>query len=132
MEGAEPDGIGLGPDEVLDTLFHFLGGLIGKGNGQDAVRRDAELQEVGDAAGQNLGLPRSGAGSDQERALCMIYGLTLAVVQGVENRIHKNSFSLQIKGPHQMVRASHKIISYFIADRIGGMTCFLRLMTLGR
>ena len=25
-----------------------------------------------------------------------------------------------------------KIITYFIADRIGGMTCFLRLMTLGR
>ena len=43
MEGAEPDGIGLGPDEVLDTLFHFLGSLIGKGDGQDPVRRDAEL-----------------------------------------------------------------------------------------
>ena len=92
MEGAEPNGIGLGPDEVLDALFHFLGGLIGKGNGQDAVGRDAELQEVGDAAGQNLGLPRSGAGGNEKRALCMVYGLTLAVVQGVENRIHTNCY----------------------------------------
>ena len=36
------------------------------------------------------------------------------------------------KKAHTVSMGPLKIITYFIAERIGGMTCFLRLMTLGR
>lgn len=41
VKRTQPDAVGLGTDEVGHTFLHFLGGLVGKGNGQDAVRRDA-------------------------------------------------------------------------------------------
>ena len=88
MERAQPDAVRLGADEVGHAFLHFLGGLIGKGNGQDAVRCDAQFQEVSNAAGQDLGLARTGASRNQQRPFGMLDGFTLAVVEGIKNRIH--------------------------------------------
>ena len=88
MERAQPDAVGLGADEVGHAFLHFLGSLIGKGNGQDAVRRDAQFQEMSNAAGQDLGLARTGASRNQQRPFGMLDGFTLAVVEGIKNRIH--------------------------------------------
>ena len=56
MEGAEPNAFGIGADEVLYTFAHFLGGLVGKGNGQDMVGSDAFFEEIGNAARKDLSL----------------------------------------------------------------------------
>jgi hypothetical protein len=54
---------------MADRREHFLGGLVGKGHGQDAGRRYLSgLDQPGDAGGQHAGL--AGAGPARIRAFC--------------------------------------------------------------
>ena len=69
VEGAEPwhafDGAA---DQNADTLFHFAGGLVGKGHSQDlAWPGFAERQDMRDAGGQNARLARTGTSQDEHR-----------------------------------------------------------------
>ena len=45
----------------------FPGGLVGERQQQDAVRRDALFQQIGDAVGERARLARAGAGDDERR-----------------------------------------------------------------
>ena len=75
VEGADPDpAVG---HEGLDPLPHLAGGLVGEGDGQDVVRLDALLQQVGDAAGDDAGLAAAGPGQDEQRSFEVRDGLAL-------------------------------------------------------
>ena len=62
--------------------FHLAGGLVRKGDGENAIRGDAQLSEqVGDAVRQDARLTASGAGKDQNRAIGLPNGGRLHVVE---------------------------------------------------
>jgi len=47
---------------------HFLGRLVGEGQGQNRPGGDAAGDEVGDPMGDDPGFSRAGAGQDQHRS----------------------------------------------------------------
>ena len=68
---------------------HLAGGLVGKRDGQNRVRRDALfLDEPRDAAGDDAGLARAGAGQDEQRALGRFNGGALFGIQIGDERLH--------------------------------------------
>ena len=71
VEGAEP-GHALDDlaDHLADALLHLARRLVGEGDGQDLARVGAaEVEDMGDAGGQNAGFAGSGAGQHQNRAV---------------------------------------------------------------
>ena len=60
------------PDEALGAREHFLGGAAREGEQEDPLRRDAAVDQVGDAVDQRSRLSRSGAGDDEERSVSAI------------------------------------------------------------
>ena len=67
-------------DEFIDTLLHLSRGFVGEGEGHDTSRRNALLQEVGDAVSEDAGLTRSGAGHDERRPFRTGHGLPLSII----------------------------------------------------
>ena len=61
---------------------HLLRGAAGEGEEEDALRRDAALDEVGDAIDERARLPGAGAGDDEQRAVAERGGGGLLGVQG--------------------------------------------------
>jgi len=56
--------------QPVNALAHLAGGLVGEGDGQNGVRRDALLlDKPGDAAGDDARLARAGPGENQQWAL---------------------------------------------------------------
>jgi len=75
--------------ELLEPHQHLTGGLVGKGDRQDAIGRDAPLADhVGDAIGQHASLARSWAGQDQHRAVDGEDGLALGRIESGEH-VHR-------------------------------------------
>ena len=75
-------------EQLVHALGHFAGGLVGEGDGQDGVGRDAFLaDQPGDAAGDDAGLARAGAGQDEQRALGGLDGGALFGIQIGEQRL---------------------------------------------
>ena len=73
--------------QPVDALGHLAGGLVGEGDGQDGVGRDAFLaDQPGDAAGDDAGLARAGSGEDQQRAFGGLDGGALFGIQVGELR----------------------------------------------
>ena len=68
VEGATPQPERLLADEVGNAPHHFRGRLVGKGEQEDLVRRNALFEQVGDAIGERAGLAGAGTGDDQGRA----------------------------------------------------------------
>ena len=77
MEGAEPHGLGAVADEGLDAFAHFAGGFVGEGDAEDALGRDAELHESGDAIGDDAGLSGARTGEDEEGSAGVGHGFGL-------------------------------------------------------
>jgi hypothetical protein len=66
VEGADPHAAHIDRQHGRQPRHHFLGGLVGEGDGQQAAGRDlAGLQQPGDAGGQHPGLAGTGARQDQ-------------------------------------------------------------------
>jgi hypothetical protein len=66
----------------VHALAHLLGGLVGEGDGQDGVGRDAFLgDEPGDAAGDDAGLARAGSGQNEQGAFSGLDGGALFRIQ---------------------------------------------------
>ena len=73
--------------QPVDALGHLAGGLVGEGDGQNRVRRDAFLaDQPGDAAGDDAGLARAGSGEDQQGAFGGLDGGALFGIQVGELR----------------------------------------------
>ena len=58
-------GVGM---QFRDALLHFARGFVGEGDGEDVSGRDAALDHVRDAEGDDARLARARAGEDQHRA----------------------------------------------------------------
>ena len=54
-------------DQLLHAVHHLASGLVGESQQQDAVHRDALLEQVGYAVGQRACLARAGSGQYQRR-----------------------------------------------------------------
>ena len=80
MECVHPDTVRLGTNEAVYPVPHFLGRLIREGDGQDLSRTDAELQHMGNAAGQGLRLSGPGAGHNEHRPFYLLHRFQLAVI----------------------------------------------------
>ena len=84
VEGADVDPGRHAADEVDDALAHFVGGLVGEGDGEDVPGGDAGGDEIGDAAGDDAGLAGAGAGEDEQGAVDVVDGGALLGVQTAE------------------------------------------------
>jgi hypothetical protein len=71
VEGADPEILAdVRPEQLIEPGLHLAGGLVGEGDGEDAVGRDAvERDEVGDPVDDDARLAAAGAREDQERAI---------------------------------------------------------------
>jgi hypothetical protein len=70
VEGRELERLGrLLADHLLQALAHLVGGLVGEAERDDAAGRDAALEQVDDAVGDDPGLARAGAREHEERPL---------------------------------------------------------------
>ncbi len=69
-------------DHLADAVLHLARRLVGEGDGQDLARmRAAEIEDVGDARGQNAGFSGSRAGQHQDRP---VQGLHCFPLLGIE------------------------------------------------
>ena len=72
----------LATDELLDSLPHLTGGLVGEGDRQDAMRTDAaDVDEVGRPVSDYPRLARPRAGDDEHGALDGLNGLPLGRIE---------------------------------------------------
>ena len=95
-EQAMPDGVkgaavhprAGGADESLGAGEHLAGGAAREGEEEDALRRDAALDQVRDAVDERARLARAGAGDDEQRPVAEGDGaLLLRVERGGERRL---------------------------------------------
>ena len=83
MEGAERDlGGKLGGDHQVEPLAHLARRLVGEGDAEDLLRRDALLDHVGDPAGDDLGLAGARTREHEHRTFDRGGGFLLARIQG--------------------------------------------------
>jgi hypothetical protein len=68
VEGAAPEGVGAAADEGDDPRQQLVGGLVRERQQQHPLGRDAEGQQVGDAASQGAGLAAASACDDERGA----------------------------------------------------------------
>jgi hypothetical protein len=69
------------PDEPLGARQHLSRGAPREGEQEDPLRRHPPVDEMRDAIDQRPGLPRAGAGDDQEGAVAVRGGAQLRDVQ---------------------------------------------------
>jgi hypothetical protein len=63
--------------EGKGTLAHFVGGLIGKSDGTNIVRRDTRTNESGDTAGYDAGFAAARPRDDKQGTVAVEYGFLL-------------------------------------------------------
>ena len=81
VEGADPERRARHAEERLDAAAHLARGLVGEGDGEDAVRRGAlGLDEPGDAVHQHARLAAARAGEHHHGTDGRGHGLALGVV----------------------------------------------------
>ena len=87
VEGRHPHRARSRADELDDALAHLARGLVRERDREDlAGARVAGREQVGDAPGEDPGLPRPGAGHDEQRAAAVLDGRTLLGVEVVDER----------------------------------------------
>ena len=90
MESAGPDARRHLADEVGDARLHLVGGLVGEGDREDVLGRDAGLADhVGDAVGERAGLATAGAGEDENGAFGRRGGHALLRVKPFQDCAHE-------------------------------------------
>jgi|GEM_PF-1450627 len=92
VEGAEPHAGGAVTEQPLDPAAHLRRRLVGEGHGEDGIGRHAHrLHQPGDAVGEHAGLAGASASQHQGGGGWAGDGLTLGVVERVENgvQIHR-------------------------------------------
>ena len=68
VKRAAPERGNIAAEQIRHPPHHLFGGLVCEGQQQDAVHRNALLQQKRDAIGESAGFPCAGAGDDQGRA----------------------------------------------------------------
>ena len=78
MEGADPDPLRSVSHDFIDTLTHFSGGLVRKGDRHNIPRIDAFVPDQGgDAVRQYPRLSRTGTCKDQKRPFGVLHSFHL-------------------------------------------------------
>ena len=67
VERSSPEPRRVAADQLLHAVHHLAGGLVRERQQQDAVHRDALLEQVGHAVGQRARLARASPGQHQRR-----------------------------------------------------------------
>jgi len=84
VESGDGEELGLDAGQGLDAHLHFVGRLVGKGDGQHLPGRQSHLQDqVGDLVGDHPRLARAGAGDDEQGRVEVQHRLPLL---GIEAR----------------------------------------------
>ena len=81
MEGVQPHVFGRGAHHGVHPGTHLFRRFVGKGDRQDFIRRHAQLQQMGDAAGQHLGLAAARPRQDQHGAVYIFHRSLLLRIQ---------------------------------------------------
>ena len=81
VKRAAPKPGSVAADQVLHALHHLAGRLVGEGQQQNAVDRDALFEQVRHAVGQCARLARARAGEHQRRPGCSRHGGKLLGIQ---------------------------------------------------
>ena len=78
MKCSNPHGLAAETDQRLNPLLHFIGGLVGKCNGQNGRRPNLVLgHQPGDPMGDHPRFAGTGTGQDQQRTIDMAYSIGL-------------------------------------------------------
>ena len=115
------------PHHLLDAGAHLLGGLVGKGQGQNVVRLHPLLQHVGYARGEHAGLARARSRYDERRRIVIDHGVVLRLVESLQYfGFHKSlSGKFRTRRRRSAAHASAKLGNNRESERIG------RRITLG-
>lgn len=107
MEGGDPGFFFEAFSEEIGGPFeHFAGGLVGEGDGEDAVGLCSLADEFGHAVGDDARLPGPCSGEDEERAFDGEDGFALGGVE-VGESIHAGivkGFTTHWDGPNRVVK----------------------------
>ena len=83
--------------ELVHTLGHLRGGLVGERDREDLVGANAALfNEIGDAVGDDAGLSRARAGQQQNGAIDGLDAFALLRVHVVEKAGHGGHSTLYV------------------------------------
>jgi hypothetical protein len=83
VEGAYHHVLGGPANQPFGALAHFSGGLVGKGDGGNALRRHAGLDQAANLVGDHPGFTRARPGQHQAGAVQVVNGFKLGRVQTV-------------------------------------------------
>ena len=82
MERPDPHAFGSLPQQTRDSVSQLARGLVGEGDRQDSVGRNASfMNEVGDSGGEDTSFARSRPSQDQQRTLEVVHRFSLFLVQ---------------------------------------------------
>ena len=88
VEGVDVSGVVIA-GQIMDALAHFAGGFVGEGNAKDIAGQDADLvHKVSKPPGKGAGLAGTGPRDHAHKALRCRHGLTLRLVQAVQQIFH--------------------------------------------
>ena len=89
VEGTDGQLVNGATGQLPQTRLHLPGRLVGEGNRHDAARADAtDLDEIGDAVGDNPCLAAPGSGQNQHRTTYSFNGFSLRGVKFGQNVHH--------------------------------------------
>ena len=109
---------------LLDAAAHLLGGLVGKGQGQNVVGLYALLQHVGYARGKHARLARSRARYDERRRIVVHHRVVLRTVESLEyfgfhkSLLRKFSTRRGLPAAHASAKLGNNRESEYIGRRI--------------
>ena len=84
VEGSHPNVARICTHYLLNPRPHFLGGLVGKSEGEDVEGVDALVHQMRNAVRKHPGFARSCTCYDHHRPFCTLHSCTLFLVQQVQ------------------------------------------------
>ena len=74
--------------KFADALFHFAGGFVGEGDGDDVSGSNPFFDQVGNAEGDDSRFPRAGSGENEDGAVDGFNGESLLGVERGQVKTH--------------------------------------------
>jgi hypothetical protein len=81
VEGADQHVFGGPANQLFGALAHFGGGLVGEGDGRDALGLQPHVDQAPDLVGDHAGLARASARQHEAGALNIVHGFKLGEIQ---------------------------------------------------
>ena len=81
VKGAHPYVVTAFANQLVHAFLHFFGGFVGKGDGQNMPRRNAMINQIGNAVGERACFAAACACQNQNRAFQRFGSFALLTVQ---------------------------------------------------